>query len=93
MNPSRKCAARPAGPYGIDAKRKCTQPVHRATAALCKAHEKQWRIVSKARSAARREAAAQEAAAAEQTVSVDVSAPEDNSLSARNARALKATRA
>ena len=42
--PARRiCVARPNGPYGIDAPRKCTNPTHRPTAALCIEHETIWR--------------------------------------------------
>ena len=55
-NGARRCAARPNGPYGIDAPRQCTQPTHRATAALCSKHEKAWKIENRARRDARKAA-------------------------------------
>jgi hypothetical protein len=55
-NGARRCAARPNGPYGIDAKSQCRQPTHRATAALCKKHEAMWKIENRARRDARKAA-------------------------------------
>lgn len=47
------CAARPDGPYGINAATKCTKPVHRPWAMLCTEHEAIWRVVSRERRRAR----------------------------------------
>lgn len=47
------CAARPNGPYGIDASQSCTKPVHRPWAALCTEHEATWRVVRRQRVEAR----------------------------------------
>lgn len=54
----RTCAARPSGPYGIDAKRPCTKPTRRPSAALCEEHEKVWRVEAKRRAQARKESPA-----------------------------------
>lgn len=48
------CAARPNGPYGIDAARKCTRPVHRPWAFLCTEHEAIWKQIERDRDRARR---------------------------------------
>lgn len=95
----RRCAARPNGPYGIDAKRQCPNATHRATAALCRTHERAWAIESKRRRAER--AAAIDAANANEsnadattnaaTIGTDAIAANDadDTIAARNARALR----
>lgn len=50
----RVCAARPNGPYGIDAKRKCPNPTRRPSAALCTEHEALWRAEARRRNAAKK---------------------------------------
>lgn len=52
-SPDGICAARPDGPYGIDAAEKCTKPVHRPWAQLCTEHEAVWREVMRERKRAR----------------------------------------
>jgi hypothetical protein len=49
----RQCAARPNGPYGINAKAQCTNATRRETAALCNDHEPLWRQESRRRIAAK----------------------------------------
>lgn len=40
----KRCAARPAGPYGIDAPARCRNVPHRISAELCFKHEAMWKI-------------------------------------------------
>lgn len=49
----RQCAARPNGPYGINAPKQCLNPTRRETAALCATHEPMWREESRRRQAAK----------------------------------------
>lgn len=49
----RQCAARPNGPYGINAPKQCTNATSRETAALCSTHEPMWRAESRRRMAAK----------------------------------------
>ena len=50
----RRCAARPQGPYGIDAPKQCTNATRRPTAALCAVHEPMWRVEARRRYAAKK---------------------------------------
>jgi hypothetical protein len=47
------CAARPNGPYGIDAATDCQKPVGRPWAQLCAEHEALWQQIRRDRAAAR----------------------------------------
>lgn len=49
----RQCAARPNGPYGINAKAQCLNATRRETAALCSEHEPLWRQEARRRAAAK----------------------------------------
>lgn len=53
-SPDGMCAARPNGPFGIDASAQCTRPVHRLSARLCAEHEAIWKLIEKERDKARR---------------------------------------
>lgn len=50
----RRCAARPQGPYGINAPKQCTNATRRPTAALCAVHEPMWREEARRRYAAKK---------------------------------------
>lgn len=52
----RQCAARPSGPYGINAKSQCHNATSRESAALCSTHEREWRPEARRRAAARKAA-------------------------------------
>ena len=47
------CAARPSGPYGIDAATDCQRPVWKSWALLCEQHEAIWQRIRKQRDEAR----------------------------------------
>lgn len=52
----RQCAARPNGPYGIDAPKQCPNATRRPTAALCSVHEPMWREEARRRASAKKAA-------------------------------------